>query len=378
MDSVNIGLIGLGFIGKVHTIAYRDIPLCFDPPKIRPHLQALLRHRLDSEDVAQEEAGFETVRSDEEAFFAEPLDVVDICTPNFLHREQARKAVEAGAAVYCEKPLSDSLEDAEAMVAMAESHDALTRVAFVLRYVPAIRHMKAMMESETIGEVLHFRAYMHHGSYLNPNRAMTWRLRHEESGGGAFMDLGIHMVDLVHYVMGPSAAVRGETRTFIEERPTSGDGEGRGTVDVDDYALCTLMLESGAVGTIEATRMASGASSATGLEVYGRRGSLIFRADAPGTLRWHDLEQGRWTEISGGMPAPRRERPLAEVYPSGKYSQGYSTDIHLASAYDFLLDVAEGRRSQADFRAGLAAQEVADALYRSADQGGTLIELPSD
>lgn len=377
MDSVNIGLIGLGYIGKVHTIAYRDIPLCFHPPKIKPHLQALVRHCLDPEDVAQEEAGFETVTSDEETFFAEPLDVVDICTPNFLHREQARKALGAGAAVYCEKPLSDSLEDAEAMVEMADSHDALTHVAFVLRYLPAIRHMKAMMESDTVGEVLHFRAYMHHGSYLNPNRAMSWRLRQAESGGGAFIDLGIHLVDLVHYVMGPTAAVRGRTRTFIEERPTCGDGGGRGTVDVDDYALCTLTLESGAVGTIEATRMASGASSATGLEIYGRRGSLIFRADAPGTIRWHDLERGRWTEISGGMPTPQGERPIAGIYPSGKYSQGYSTDIHLASAYDFLLDVAEGKRSQADFRAGLAAQEVADALYRSADEDGVLIELSS-
>jgi predicted dehydrogenase len=113
------------------------------------------------------------------------------------------------------------------------------------------------------------------------------------------------------------------------------------------------------------------------LEVYGRRGSLIFRADAPGTVRWHDLKRGRWTEISGGMPAPQGERPIADIYPSGKYSQGYSTDIHLASAYDFLLDVVEGKRSQADFRAGLAAQAVADALYRSAERGGALIELAS-
>ncbi len=377
MDSVSIGLIGLGFIGKVHTIAYRDIALCFDPPRIRLHLQALLRHRLDPEDLAPEAAGFKTVTSDEEVFFAEPLDVVDICTPNFLHETQARKALEAGSAVYCEKPLSDTLESARAMVEMAEAHDALTHVAFVLRYLPAIRYMKALMENNAIGEVLHFRAYMHHGSYLNPDRPMTWRLRGAESGGGAFIDLGIHLVDLVHYVLGPSAAVRGQTRTFIEERPTSKAGGGYERVDVDDWALCTLTMESGAVGTVEATRMAAGASSATGLELYGRRGSLIFRADAPGTVRWHDLERGRWTEISGGMPTPQGERPIADIYPSGKYSQGYSTDIHLASAYDFLLDVTEGKRSRADFRAGLAAQEVSDALYRSAERAGALIELSS-
>jgi predicted dehydrogenase len=146
-------------------------------------------------------------------------------------------------------------------------------------------------------------------------------------------------------------------------------------VDVDDWALCTLTTESGAEGTIEATRMASGASSATGLEVFGRRGALVFRADNPGLLRWHDQVEGRWTEVRGGLPAPEGERPLSQIFPSGKYSQGYSTDIHLASAYDFLLDVVEGKHSQADFRAGLAAQEVTDAVYRSAAQGGALIEL---
>jgi predicted dehydrogenase len=277
--------------------------------------------------------------------------------------------------VYCEKPLSDSLEGAQAMVNLAESRKALTHVAFVLRYLPAIRYMKALMERETIGEVLHFRAHMHHGSYLNPERPMSWRLRHADSGGGAFMDLGIHLVDLVHYILGPTAVVRGQTRTFIEERPAPDADNGREPVDVDDWALCTLTMEKGAVGTIEATRMASGATSATGLEVYGSRGALIFRADRPDIVRWHDLRQGRWTELSGGLSTPEGERPLAQISPSGKYSQGYSTDIHLASAYDFLLDVVEGKHSRADFRAGLAAQEVADALYRSAERNGALIEL---
>ena len=376
MASVRIGLIGLGYIGKIHAVAYRDIPLCFDPPRVRPRLQALLRHRLDPEDVAPEAAGFETVTSDEDAFYNEPLDAVDICTPNFLHLEQVRRALGSGAAVYCEKPLSDSLEDARAMAEMAEARRALTHVAFVRRYLPAVRHMKALMEGDTIGEVLHFRGYMYHGSYLNPDRPLSWRLRHETSGGGAFMDLGIHLVDLVHYVLGASAAVRGQTRTFIEQRPASADVGGRGRVDVDDWALCTLTTEGGAVGTLEATRVASGASSATGLELYGRRGALIFRADAPGTVRWHDFRRGRWIEIEGGVPTPEGERPLAEIYPSGKYSQGPFVDSHLASAYDFLLNVVEGKRSQVDFAAGLAAQEVCEAVYRSAQRGGALVELP--
>lgn len=375
MKRVTIGLIGFGHIGKIHTIAYRSIPLCFDASEVKPRLRVLLRHRLETVEDAQATAAFEVVTSDPDEFFGEDLDVVDICTPNFLHREQARQALESGAAVYCEKPLSDSLEGARAMAALAESRDALTHVAFVLRYLPAVRQMKMLVEEDVIGDILHFRSYMHHGGYLDPSRPMSWRLRHGESGGGAFMDLGIHLVDLVHYVLGPAVSVRGAARTFVRERPVAVGRDEREPVDVDDWALCSLALRGGAVGTIEVTRMAAGAGGATGIELHGRRGSLVFRTTDPRRVRWHSLETGRWTEVGGegaGLPG---ERPLSQIFPSGKYSQGYSTDIHMASAYDFLLDVVEAGQSKPDFQDGLAAQRVADAFYRSAAADGSPLDL---
>ncbi len=375
MKRVTIGLIGLGYIGKIHAIAYRSIPLCFDAPEVKPRLRALLRHQVETVEAAQETTAFEVVTSDPDVFFGQDLDVVDICTPNFLHREQARQALESGAAVYCEKPLSDSLEGARAMAALAEAQGAVTHVAFVLRYLPAVRQMKTLVGEDVIGDILHFRSYMHHGGYLNPSRPMSWRLRHRESGGGAFMDLGIHLVDLVHYVLGPVVNVRGAARTFVRERPVAVGSAEREPVDVDDWGLCTMALRGGAVGTIEVTRMAAGAGGATGLELHGRRGSLIFRANDPRRVRWYDLETGRWTEVGGEEAGQPGERPLSQIFPSGKYSQGYSTDIHMASAYDFLLDVVGANQSKPDFRDGLAAQRVTEAFYRSAAADGSAVDL---
>ncbi len=371
---LNVGLIGLGYIGKIHTIAYRDIGLCFGNAPVVANLAAVLRSRLDTE--AQAMRSYELATTDAAKFFAQPLDVVDVCSPNCLHLEHVEPALKAGTAVYCEKPLAATLKDAQAMARLAQDTGVLTQMAFVLRFLPAIRQMKALIAAGEIGEVLHFRARLFHGSYLDPQRPMSWRLRCADSGGGAFMDLGAHLVDLTHYLLGRASTVRALTRTFICERCTLPGGEERQPVDVDDWTLCTLGLKSGAVGVLEATRVASGARDDTEFSIFGSKGSLHFHISDPLFARWHDFRRGQWTQgaIDAG-PVPG-ERPIAQVWPAGKYSQGPFTDTHLAAAYSFLLDVAEGQPSMVDFQAGLAAQEVVEAVYRSAARGGDTIHLP--
>ncbi|MBN1261518.1 MAG: Gfo/Idh/MocA family oxidoreductase, partial [Anaerolineae bacterium] len=292
--TLNVGLIGLGFIGKVHALAYRAAPLCLQNPVVHPCLHAVLRRHIAPADTLWRDAGFTLATDDPDHFYAQPLDIVDLCTPTFRHREEARQAMQAGMAVYCEKPLAHTLEDARAMAALAAETGALTKVAFVLRYLPAIRQMKALLSAGALGEVLHFRAHMFHESYLNPQRPMSWRLRKAQAGGGAFMDLGAHLVDLVRYLLGDIAAVRGHTRTFIPRRPVK--GADLATVDVDDWTLATLTLKNGAVGTLETSRMAAGSRESTACEIYGRRGALIFHAQDPHAVRYHDLETGRWCE----------------------------------------------------------------------------------
>lgn len=375
MRTIHVGLIGFGYIGKIHTVAYRDIPLCLAQPGVALKLSAVLRSRLDTEKEAMQAAGFEVCTTSPDEFFAQPLDVVDICTPNYLHLGQCRRALERGMAVYCEKPLAMSYAEARLMADLAEKAGVINQVAFVMRYLPAVRQMKALVEAGEIGEVLNFRGHMFHSGYLDPNRPMSWRLRHSQSGGGVFADLGSHLVDLAMYILGEVRAVRAQTRTFIVERPVARGSSEREAVDVDDWALCTLELLSGATGVIEVTRMAAGASQESGFEIYGSRGALIYRESNPDSVFYYNMQNGEWRSGLSRLPDPSGERPIAQIYPTSKYSQGMLTNAHLAAEADLLLNIAENKPSTNNFRSAARVQQVVEAVYLSAKAGGEVYKL---
>jgi predicted dehydrogenase len=374
---LKIGLIGLGYIGKVHATAYRDIPICISRPKATANLAAVLRSRLDTEQEAMHSSGFTVTTTDPDEFFATPLDIVDVCSPNYLHFDQVCRALGLGLSVYCEKPLTTTLSEACSLADLAEKNAVNTHVALVMRYIPGIRQMKAILLSGQIGEIYHFRAQMFHGSYLDPDRPMSWRLRKSQSGGGAFMDLGAHLVDLTRYLLGDVALVRATMRTYITERSIAADNSRREKVDVDDWTLCNLDLVNGATGVIEVTRMAAGAGEATKFEIFGSQGALSYDHRNPDTVSWFDLKRKRWISGAIDFPAAAGERPYEQVWPGSKYSQGTMTNAHLASAYDFMLNVAgDSSSSMIDFHAGAAAQEIVEAAYISAEHGANKVKLP--
>jgi predicted dehydrogenase len=262
------------------------------------------------------------------------------------------------------------------MADRARAANALTQVAFVLRYLPAVRQMKAILAAGEIGEILNCRARMFHSSYLDPQRPMSWRLRRAQSGGGALADLGSHLIDLLRYLAGEVEWVRAETRTMIAERPTARGSTECQAVDVDDWAHCLVGLRAGGVAAIEVTRMAAGAGEATAVEVFGRKGALAVHLSEPEVVRHYDLRRGQWLQGRVESPALPGERPIESLWPGGKYSQGTMVNAHLAAAYDFLLCVMEGTPSAVDFAAGLATQEVLQAAYASAARGGERMTLP--
>jgi predicted dehydrogenase len=374
--TLHVGIMGMGFIGRVHANAYHAIPLCFPATPVTANLSAALRSHTGSDEFMRQ-AQFDLVTDEMDEFFHAPLDVVDICTPNGLHEPQALAAIERGLPVYCEKPLARTLDEARRMAAAAEQRGVLTHTAFTLRYLPAIRQMKAILASGELGEIFSFRSNMFHSSYLDTGRPMSWRLRNADSGGGAFADLGAHLVDLVRFLMGEVSSVRAEARTFIRERPVSKGSAQRENVDVDDWMLATLELESGAVGQVEVHRMAAGAGEDTKLEIYGSKGALAFHIAQPDSVRHYSQQRGQWLQGAVQANAPAGDmRALESIYPNPKFSQGTMTNSHLASAYDFLLCVAENRPSALDFRAALAVQEILEAAYCSAQRGGEKLKLP--
>ncbi len=376
MQEIRIGLIGFGMVGRLHTLAYRNLLLSVKDPQVTPRLVALLRSGASQDTNPLAQGAFEMVTTNPEEFFAQNLDAVDICTPNNLHFSQAQRALEAGLAVYCEKPLGLNYPESLKLAELAETCSAITQVAYTMRYSLAVRQIKECLEHGRIGRVLHFRFYKYHASYLDETRPISWRLRSEQSGGGAFQDLGSHLADLVQYLIGSPVRLSALMRTHLAQRPERKGSDRLESVDVEDWAHCLLELPEGGIGTMEVSRMAAGAGEGTGLEFYGSKGSIIYSSDQPEMVRFYNLDEEGW-QTSETVPGPAKgENSLAMLLPEKKFSQGEMLNQHLAAIYDFLLNVARGHPSQLDFRTAARAQEIVEAAYRSARLTGEWLDLP--
>jgi predicted dehydrogenase len=375
-DSVKIGLVGLGFIGKIHAHAYHAIPYCFGSGQVQAELHALLRTHVGGDDAFLQSLGSPFETDQPEAFMAQEPDVVDVCSPNYLHPQHVKMALYKGKHVYCEKPLAANLEQARAMSQAAEKAGVLTHSAFTMRYHPAAQQAKSILASGVLGEIYNFRAYLFHNSYMDPQRPSAWRLQKAVSGGGALADLGIHSIDLVRYLLGDAKWVQCRTRTFITQRPKSAGSSEMLPVDVDDWALCVLELENGARGSVETTRMSGGISDTSRIQIFGSEGSLEIDFLHPMHVVYYDRKRAQTIVGPQDFPLAPGQRPLKDIYPPAKLSMGTFIDTHFACIMDFLHCIKENKPSPANFNESLKAQEILEAAYLSADRSGEAIPLP--
>ncbi len=374
---LKIGIIGFGFIGKVHAHCYHAIPHVYDHPSVFADVQALLRTSKGRDFQEIKSIGNPEVFTDLEEFAGLELDIVDICTPNFLHLDEVRTILEKGKPhIYCEKPLGLNLDHAEKITTLAKQAGIQTHTAFMNRYYPAVRQAKAVLESGAIGKIYNFRAHYFHNSYMDPERPISWRLQKEKAGGGAMADLGIHIIDLIRYLLGDAEWVQGHTRTFIHKRPSHSGSQQMLPVDVDDWSLCTLGMQNGSTGFIEATRMSGGAGDSTRIEIFGSRGSIEVDLSQP--LKANYYNQDRKLMLVGDLEfaTPLGERPSREIWPPEKKSLGPFKDAHTACIYDFLLNITEGKESGVNFVNALKAQEILEAVYLSSAEDSRKIKLP--
>jgi len=390
--SLGIGIVGWGGIARVHTLALRSLPVLFPSLPFDIHLEAVATRDPQGKGEEARRAGFARVLVDPRDLAAdEGVDVVDICTPNALHPAAAVPAWERGKALYIEKPLADGLKPARGMYEAWRASAGAggeggreggrpDQVALVLRFLPAVARARDLLEAGALGPVLTFRARMVHGGYLNPQRPMSWRLDRALSGGGALADLGVHMIDLVQFLLGDIAEVQARTRTFVAERPAAPGSDRLMPVEVDDWAEVRCSLASGAVGTIEASRVGDGLEETT-LEIFGRDGSLLISGDKPEFPRWFDRRGAELHPATTSADGPFTHAALS-VWPPAKLSLGWFVNAHAASLTWFLQNVQAARTSgqgpgrpvQAqgltpDLPAALRAQAVLEAAYESAPGG---------
>lgn len=370
---IGIGLVGFGFIGKVHTLAYRSIPLYFDPCPVEPVLVGVCTSRPETARKAAGTGGFQFGCSRlDELLGRDDIDVIDVCTPNQMHKEQVIAALEAGKHVYCDKPLTVTLPDALEIAGAAHSRPHLRHgMAFHCRFIPAVMRAKRMVDSGFLGRVYHFRATYYHAGYTDPNRPMSWRLS-RQAGGGALSDLGSHVIDAMMYLLGDISRVRASMETYIAERPAAKGSAEMVPVDVDDYVCLEAELARGGRGFIEASRFATGTQDGFTFEVYGENGSLKFDMMDPNYLyAYDDTVPG---DDLGGMRGYTQiecvqRYPAPSALPSPKLPVGW-VRFHIQSIYDFLSSAAEGREGTATLLDGIRVQAVDEAVHRSVSEGG--------
>lgn len=377
---LRIGMVGYAFMGAAHSQGWRTAGRVFDLP-LRPDMAVICGRDATAVRAAADRHGWAEAETDWHALVRrDDIDLVDICTPGDSHAEIALAALAAGKHVLCEKPLANTVAEAEAMARAAEearSRGQLAMVGFNYRRVPATALARRMVAEGRIGTLRHVRVAYLQDWLVDPQFPLTWRLRREHAGSGSLGDLGAHIVDLAQYLAGEQlAGVSALTETFVRERPlpnapSSGlaavSAAGTGQVTVDDAALFTGRFTSGALASFEATRYATGRKNALRIELNGERGSLAFDLERLNELEYHDgTEPGTHAGFRRILVTEPGHPYLDAWWPPG-HGLGYEhTFVH--QARDLVHAVAEGRSPEPSFADGLQVQRVLAAVEESAEK----------
>ena len=376
MTNLGIGLIGYAFMGAAHSQAWRNAPRFFDLP-LNPALNVLCGRNADAVQEAAGKLGWSETETDwRKLLTRDDVQLVDVCTPGDSHAEIAIAALEAGKHVLCEKPLANTVAEAEAMTAAAAKAAAQgirSMVGFTYRRVPAIGLARKLVAEGKLGTIRHVRAQYLQDWIADPEAPLSWRLDKEKAGSGALGDIGAHIVDLTQYITGDRITeVSGQLETFVKERPVAAEHSGlagtagveRGPVTVDDAAIFLARFGSGALGVFEATRFATGRKNAIRIEINGSLGSLAFDFEDMNVLHFYDATEPAETAGFRRILATEPVHPyVAAWWPPGHllgYEHGFTHQV-----VDLVTAIAEGADPTPSFADGLQVQRVLAAVEDS-------------
>ena len=378
---LRVGMVGYAFMGAVHAHAWRNAHRFFDLP-LTPELTAIAGRNKEAVNAAAERLGFASAETDWHALVErDDIDLIDICTPGDSHAVIAVAALEAGKQVLCEKPLANTVEEAEQMAAAARAaaaRGAWAMCGFTYRRTPALALARRLVEAGRIGTVRQVRAQYLQDWLHDPDAPMTWRLDKAKSGSGALGDLGAHLVDTTQWLTGQAiTGVSAILETFVTSRPLSGERAGlgghgdtgadapRGKVTVDDAALFTARFADGAIGTFEATRFALGRKNALRVEINGTAGSIAFDFEENNVLQFFDGTESVEEQGFRRILVTEPEHPYVSAWwPPGHglgYEHGFTHQV-----VDLVNAIAENRQPEPSFDDGLQVQRVLGAVEDSA------------
>jgi predicted dehydrogenase len=380
--SLNIGLIGSGFMGQAHADAMRRAAMLYPNLPAAPRLAMLAE--VDAAAAARAGARFGAARTtgDWRDLVSDPeIEVVDITTPNALHHEMALAAIDAGKHVYCEKPLSVSVEEAKEMAAAAARKGVKTMVAFNNIKTPAALLAKQLIDAGEIGEPIRFRGWFDQGFFNDSELPWTWRCSRKEAGSGALGDLGSHVVSVAQFLVGPITRVSAQAQTLFPRRPVPQSGSGYGArvegtnvewraVENEDQVQSLVQFANGAGGVIEASRVAAGKVFGIAWEVSGTKGTIINDGE-----RFNELQIFRFGEkkpdrgfktIYAGSQVPQYGGFFGFDFAGG--GLGYF-DVKVIEVHDLVKGIMSELDCFPNFAFGLENEQIVDAIDRSAREG---------
>ncbi len=364
VSSVNVALIGTSFMGRAHGNAWRQVS-AFCRPRLTPRLKVLCGRDPARTKAVARAFGWEEAATDWRQVVRRPdIDIVDVSTPGDSHAEIAIAAAKAGKAVICEKPLANTVREAERMLAAVERAGVAHMVCHNFRRIPAVCLAQQIIAEGRLGEIRHFRGAYLEDWLLDPEFPLVWRLDRRKAGSGSLGDIGSHVIDLARMLCGEIAEVSGLTETFIRTRPLPESPRRRGRVTVDDAVVAAVRFANGAIGSIEATRFAPGRKSQCSFEVNGSLGSVAF-----------DLERLNELEVyfESDPPALRGFRTILATEPIHPHMAAWWPPGHIIGwehsfthmVDDLLGAMADGTVPSPSFHDGVMNQRVLDAIGRS-------------
>ena len=378
---VGVGLISVGWMGKVHSRAYLALPIVYPELGIKPRLVIAADNVQERADYARDVLGYEKITLDYHDVLNDPeVDVVSICAPNFLHAEIGIAAAKAGKAFWIEKPVGRGADETESVEKAANAAGVVTSIGFNYRNAPAVEHAKQLIASGALGRITNIRGTFFADYSAEPNGALSWRFIRKFAGSGVLGDLMGHLADLVQYLVGPISEVSGITKTIITERPVVQMGSGthfdvieggeKKPVENEDYGGALIRfadnaIAAGAVGTIEASRVAVGPRASYNFEIYGTEGSVKWDFERMNELEVAIGRKGEHVGYQRIMASPSFG-DFGSFQPGAGTSMGYD-DLKIVEARKFLEAYFGGPAKNSNIHDAVAAARVVSAIEESAE-----------
>ncbi len=370
METLGIGVVGFGWMGRVHSQAYGRVRHHY-PAVVKPVLVAVADDVPGRADAAKDQFGFEAATTEWKSLLDDPrIEAVSITVPNFLHREIGSAFAAAGKHIWIEKPVGLSADDARAIVG-----DGQVAVGFNFRNAPAVEAARDLIRSGEIGRVTHARVRLFSDYAAHPEGALSWRFERARGGNGVLGDLGSHAVDLTRFLLGEIDALVADTAIFVPQRPRPtgattahqrGSGE-LGPVENDDYLNALLRMAGGARVVLEASRVAVAEQNAYGFEVHGTKGAVFWDFRRMGELGVGSGPNYQDEPVRTRFVGPG-DGEYGAFQPGAGNAMSYD-DLKVIEAYRFLRSVEEGTPQGATLTDAIASAEALDAMSRSAETG---------